>query len=147
LALYGTAYTSPRPRGLLLLVTGVCLASCAGGAAPPTSATEPDPKNRIVIPDAARPLDEISLFHLDRFARLNEHMTLVWSRSKPYLIVSDAGCPGLSHSTGTLELPTTHGTTLQAGTTVLADDVPCRIDRIYSVTSDEASSLRETFRR
>jgi hypothetical protein len=129
---YGAA-----PLGAVLVLT-----ACAT-----TAGSQPQAQNPIVIPDGAAQVEQIYLFDPEKWARLNDHMALVWSQSKPYLLVADERCPNLARPTGALVTTNQRETALHADTMVLVDGAPCQINRIYSVTDEDASTLRTHFGR
>ena len=133
--------TSRRDAGLVVLGAVLALASC--GTTPST--VPPDERKTIAIPEGAAEVDQIYLFRPDKWSRLNERMALVWSQSKPYLLVSDSGCPQLMQPNGSVALTNQHETALHTGTMVLVNGAPCQISRIYSVTSDDALTLQKSF--
>jgi hypothetical protein len=126
----------------LLLGSVVALAACATSAG-----SQPQAQNPIVIPDGAAAVKQIYLFDPEKWARLNDHMALVWSQSKPYLLVADERCPNLARPTGAVVRTNQHETALHANTMVLVDGAPCLINRIYSVTEEDCSTLRTLFGR
>ena len=136
-----SARASLRAPGFGVLGAVLWLASCAAtpGSIPP------DERRTIAIPEDAASVDQIYLFRPDKWSRLNERMALVWSQSKPYLLVSDSGCPQLMQPNGSIALTNQHETALHTGTMVLVNGAPCQISRIYAVTSDDALSLQKSF--
>ena len=82
-----SARASRRAPGFGVLGAVLWLASCAAtpGSVPP------DERRTIAIPEDAAAVDQIYLFRPDKWSRLNERLALVWSQSKPYLLVSDSG--------------------------------------------------------
>ena len=135
---------SRRAPRLVLALTALGLASCATTApadGPPTL------EDQIIIPEAAAAVEQIYLFKPDKSASLNQHMAIVWSQSKPYLLVSDDGCTNLGRNDVHVATTLQRESALHAGTMLLVDGQPCHIDRIYRISSEDATSLRKTFAR
>ena len=131
-----------RAPGFVVLGAVLGLVSCA---ATPAGSVPPDERKTIAIPEDAAAVDQIYLFRPDKWSRLNERMALVWSQSKPYLLVSDSGCPQLMQPNGSIALTNQHETALHTGTMVLVNGAPCQISRIYAVSSDDALTLQKSF--
>ena len=138
----GAARAVRRLSALVPAAVLLALAACAA-----STGSQPQAQNPIVIPDGAAEVEQIYLFDPEKWARLNDHMALVWSQSKPYLLVADERCANLARPTGALVTTNQRETALHANTMVLVDGAPCLINRIYSCTDEDASTLRTLFGR
>ena len=70
-------------------------------------------------------------------------MVVVYSGRKPYLLLFEKPCPGLSTSSPLLVKTT--GSTLYArfDSVITEHGVPCRIDRIYAIQREDVQPLRD----
>jgi hypothetical protein len=108
----------------------------------PSAAAADDPApvddEPIVIPAGAKEVKTIYNFigHTQQNA-LNSHMFLLWSGSKPYLIVFERPCRNLSKDATSTDERDVHVHSI-----VRVGMMDCQIDHIYRITSEDADSLR-----
>jgi len=97
----------------------------------------------IVIPAGAEEVKTIYNFmgHTQQNA-LNSHMFLLWSGTRPFLIVFERPCRNLSK-----DATFTGERDVHVHAIVRVGMMDCQIDHIYRITSDDADSLRKDLAR
>jgi len=103
----------------------------------------PQDDEPIVIPAGAQEVKTIYNFvgHSQQNA-LNSHMFLLWSGSKPYLIVFERACRNLSK-----DATSTGAWDVHVHSIVHVGMMDCQIDHIYRITTEDADSLRKDLKK
>jgi hypothetical protein len=118
------------------------LAACSSG-----NQTKPELVDPIIIPDLAVEVDHVALFNGEDWASLNRRMLIVWSGRTPYLLVFNTPCSGLMTSRP-LVVNTSNSTLYARFDYILTDrGTRCHIDRMYQVTKEDVTALKEELKR
>jgi Family of unknown function (DUF6491) len=118
------------------------LAACAGNQPAPELV---DP---IIIPELAVEVDHVGLFNGEDWTPLNRRMLVVWSGRKPYLLVFDRPCTGLSNPQEALVVHSTSSTLYARFDSVLSEHgPPCPIDRMYAIQREDVTDLKNAIKR
>ena len=135
-------------RSLSMLAYAILLL-CAN---PDASSEAPAPdasrkaQDSIIIPSGAREVQQVPLFTDTDDSVLNEHMVILWSQLRPYLLLFD-GCPALGRHDPEILIRYTSFRSLHPGDFVHVNQAACTIDRMYKITPADATALRKRFPR
>ena len=131
-------------RKLLAIAIGAAISGLiACSTTPPNTVLD----ERIIIPDDATQVERIDFFTRRELVHLNQHMLILRSGTRPYLVVFDSACLNLNHRDPNIVYRTKETSALYARSDVLlVDGAPCQVDRIYSITSADEIALRKQIR-
>jgi Family of unknown function (DUF6491) len=135
-------YRARRERAWRVGLAAVWFAACAGN--------QPSPElvDPIIIPELAVEVDHVALFNGEDWSPLNRRMLIVWSGRKPYLLVFNRPCSGLTDPQLALVIHSTSSTLYARFDSVEpAHGPPCAIDQMYAIQREDVTDLKNALKR